>query len=149
MRLAADKKGKPVRLELLTAYCRSSDFLAFELLHILLLYCMSFQLLHILLMSSLPFHILRFVTTLRNCNMFHILKGLSSWSILIQSSSVCQQNESPVVKFNLVCSVWIKQHVSTYSSFSLISSRCCTVSVPSFYNFPFTLYADLLMFLIL
>ena len=47
-----------------------------------------------------------FINTICNSNMFHSLKGYFHEVKLINSSSVCQQHESLVVKFNLVCGVY-------------------------------------------
>jgi hypothetical protein len=46
------------------------------------------------------------INTIHNSNMFHHFKGHFQGVQLIHSSSMGQQNESLVVKFNLVCSMY-------------------------------------------
>jgi len=45
-----------------------------------------------------------FINTVRNCNMFQPLKGNLQRVKLINSSTFGQKNESPALKFQLVCS---------------------------------------------
>jgi len=50
-----------------------------------------------------------FINTMPNSDMFQPLKGHLQEVQLIQSSSVGQKNESPAVKFNLLCIVfWVR-----------------------------------------
>ena len=52
-----------------------------------------------------------FINTICNSSVFDPLKGHLQRILLIHCSSECQQNESPVVKFNLVCSVYCVNNI--------------------------------------
>jgi len=53
-----------------------------------------------------------FINTICNSSMFELLKSHLQRKLLIHSSSECQQNESRVVKFDLVCSVYCVNNMS-------------------------------------
>jgi hypothetical protein len=61
-----------------------------------------------------------FVNILCNLKMFEPLKGHLQRILLIHSSSKCQQNESPVVKFNLVFSVYCVNDTLLYVEVCLL-----------------------------